>query len=284
MGIRYENVTYFYRSYFDGKLYKALENINLNINKEGEIVAFLGHTGSGKTTMFELANAMLKPTKGFMHILGEKVPKGKFQKLNHIRRQVGLSFQFPEYQLFKDTVIKDIEFGPSNFKKTKKDAKKLALDAFNLMKLPSHLKDKSPFEISGGEMRKVAIAGTLALNPEILLLDEPTRGLDNLSEKEIISALLDKFKNDNKTICFITHDIDLAYEIATRVVVLSKGSIVYDGKKEDLLTTPEFSSFNLAKPTVVTLQEELSKKYKFNINYNIYNYDELVSYLKEVLK
>lgn len=283
MGICYENVSYHYRSSFDGKLYQALSGVNLKINKEGEIVAILGKTGSGKTTLFELANAMLKPTKGHLNILGVKFPKGRFQKLNHIRRKVGLSFQFPEYQLFRDTVIKDIAFGPSNFKETKKDANILANHAFKLMRLPNHLKKKSPFEISGGEMRKVAIAGILALNPDILLLDEPTRGLDVVSQKEIITALIKKHNEDKKTICLITHDIDLAYFIATRIVVLKDGKIVYDGKKEDLVKNNNFNSFGIAKPSIITIQEALVKKYNFKINYDIFKYEDLKDYLKEVI-
>ena len=176
MGIQFNAVGYKYKGFT--KAYDAINDINLSICEQNEFIAIIGQTGSGKSTLVQHMNALLQPTSGQVMIFDHVLPAKRKQKINHIRQKVGLLFQFPEYQLFEETVLKDIMFGPKNFKVSDAIAKEQALKASNLVGLDETLLSKSPFRISGGQMRKVAVAGVLAMNPKILVLDEPTRGLD----------------------------------------------------------------------------------------------------------
>ena len=177
MGIQFNQVSYFYRG-VKNETYEAINQITLNIH-DGEFVAICGQTGSGKTTLVQHMNALLKPTKGTIQIYEHTLPlKDKKTKIGPIRKKVGLVFQFPEYQLFEETILKDIMFGPLNFGLSLKEAEEKAREAAKLVGLDDEILQKSPFRISGGQMRRVAIAGILAMQPEMLVLDEPTRGLD----------------------------------------------------------------------------------------------------------
>lgn len=279
MGIKFENVGHEYQSFssFDD----AIKNINLTIKAEGEFIAILGHTGAGKSTLVQHMNALLYPTSGKVTIFGQDLPPKKREKVNHLRRRVGLVFQFPEYQLFENTIIEDIAFGPKNFKETKAFALENAKRAATAVGIDESLYEQSPFKISGGQMRRVAVAGILAMDPSILVLDEPTRGLDPKGRDEVMEIFLKIHNEENKTIVLITHDMDLVSKYAKRTVVLKDGEIVFDGKKEDLFASPDFQNFSLDLPTPLKILKELNKT--LNIPYEPkYTKEELVAYLKEV--
>ncbi len=281
MGIRFENVNYSYNS-FDKK-YDALKNINLNFSKCDEFISIIGKTGSGKSTLFELSNALLKPTSGICDILGWKIFFKYKKKLSPIRQKVGLVFQFPEYQLFADTILNDIAFGPRNFKKTKKNALALAKKAAKDLGIDNEMLKQSPFKISGGQMRKVAIAGILAMDPDILLLDEPTRGLDPETAKDIMQHIKNKFLKDRKTVIIISHDLDLVYDISTRIVALDNGRVVIDKKKTDY-TYNDFKNLNIGFPHILEIKERLSNLGHIKNKDGIYSYDDLKDYLQKELK
>ncbi|MGI6360542.1 MAG: energy-coupling factor transporter ATPase [Acholeplasmatales bacterium] len=278
MAIQFKDVSFSYRGI--KREYEAIKNINLDIN-EGEFIAICGKTGSGKSTLVQHMNALLEPTKGEVCIFEHTLPKKRKQKVSPIRKRVGLVFQFPEYQLFEDTVLKDIMFGPKNFGLTNEEAKEKALKAAELVGLKDELLEKSPFRISGGQMRRVAIAGILAMEPDILVLDEPTRGLDPQGSKEVMSLFYDLYDKHNKTIILVSHDMDIIAKYAKRVIVMDDGHIVFDGKKEDLYCHPDFDTFSLAKPKTIELLEHLNKELNIPFKY-LFNEEEVIKYLKEV--
>jgi len=279
MGIKFKNVTHEYKELKGG--FDAIKNIDLEIEKEGEFIAILGHTGAGKSTLVQHMNALLLPTFGNLEVFGQNLPAKKGEKINDIRSKVGLVFQFPEYQLFENTIIDDIAFGPKNFKHTKNKAYENAKSAASLLKIDEFLFDKSPFKISGGQMRKVAVAGILAINPNILILDEPTRGLDPSGRDEMMETLKIINEKENKTLIIITHDMDIVAKYAKRVIVLKDGKIVFDGKKEDLFIRPDFFEFNLELPATIKILKHLENKFNIKLDYK-YNKEDLIEYLKEL--
>lgn len=279
MGIQFKQVGYAYRGL--KKSYVALKGINLDIQEDGEFVAIVGHTGSGKSTMVQHMNALLLPTSGTVEVFGQSLPPKKKEKINHLRQKVGLVFQFPEYQLFEETILKDIMFGPKNFKISDEEATEKAIYAAKLVGISEDLYEQSPFRISGGQMRRVAVAGILAMQPKILVLDEPTRGLDPKGKKDLMQVFIDLHKNENKSIVLISHDMDIVSQYAKRVIVLDKGEIVFDGKKEDLFTHPKFHTFHLELPTSLKILKYLEQT--VGIPYEPkYDYESLLQYLKEV--
>lgn len=280
MAIRFEKVSYAYRGI--KKSYLAINNINLEIQPENEFVAIIGHTGSGKSTLVQHMNALLLPTEGKVTVFGQELPPKKREKINFLRKKVGLVFQFPEYQLFEETVIKDIAFGPLNFKIGREKAEEKALEAAKKVGLPEDIYEKSPFRISGGQMRRAAIAGILAMEPEILVLDEPTRGLDPQGQIDIMEIFNNLHKDENKTIVLISHDMDLVSKYAKRVIVLKESEIVFDGTKEELFAHQDFLSYHLDYPTPYKILKHLSETLRIKFK-PVYTYDELSRYLKEQL-
>jgi len=279
MGIQFKEVSYAYRGLKVN--YDAIKNVNLDINHEGEFIAIVGQTGSGKSTLVQHMNALLLPTSGKVVVFGQELPPKKKEKINYLRQKVGLVFQFPEYQLFEETIIKDIMFGPKNFKNTEEEALEKAKKAAKIVGIDESLYQQSPFRISGGQMRRVAVAGILAMEPEILVLDEPTRGLDPKGRKDLMQIFNSLHQTYHKTIILISHDMDLVSEYAKRVIVLKDGCIVYDGKKEDLFDHPSFETFHLDMPTSLKILKHLNKT--LNIPYvPQYNFTDLLTYLKEV--
>ena len=283
MGISFEQVSHQYKGVRRKDITIALSDINLNIDEKGEFVALVGKTGSGKTTLLSHMNGLLLPSKGNIKVFDMVItPKErKNPNLNKIRKRVGYVFQFPEYQLFEETVLKDIMFAPLNFGYSKEDAKRLSKDIAKKLNI-EHLLDKSPFDLSGGQMRKVAIAGILSYEPDIILLDEPTRGLDPIGAKEIMDLFYDIHKSLGKTIIMITHDMNLVYEYASRVVVLKNTKITYDGNKEDLFKSEIYKENSLNKPEVLNIIDYLNGKFNYNLGYDIHTVYELVERLKEV--
>jgi energy-coupling factor transport system ATP-binding protein len=282
MAIRFEKVNHFYEKPKKGILsLAAINDINLSIESQGEFVTIVGHTGSGKSTLLQHINGLLLPTDGLVYIddLVLTKKKRKNPKLKPIRKNIGFVFQFPEYQLFEETVIKDIIYGPKNFGMDQEEAVKNAKQVAEELNI-SNILEKSPFNISGGQMRKVAIAGILAYHPEILLLDEPTRGLDPLGAKEIMTFFKELQVKENKTIIMITHDMDLVYEYSTRVVVMDQGRIVYDGDKETLFKE-EYKNHHLTKPKILEAIDFINESTGRNIGYNNYTLDDLLKSLKD---
>lgn len=281
MEINFRNVNFTYDS--RSKL-ETLKNINLTISKSGEFISILGHTGSGKSTLVQLMNALIIPTSGNLTILNQeiKTKKQKNKNLKNIRKQIGLVFQFPEYQLFEDSVLKDVMFGPMNFGKTKEEAKEIAIKTLKELKVDESLYEKSPFNLSGGQKRKVAIAGILASNPDVLILDEPTVGLDPVGKHELLELLKHIHETTNKTIIIITHDMNVVTKYTKRTLVLSNGEIVYDGNTKELFQNyKKLEQYNLDLPYISKIALKLQEKQLINFNKLPLTLEELHNMIKE---
>lgn len=228
----------------------ALSNVNLTIQK-GEFVAIVGHTGSGKTTFVQHLNALIRLQSGTLSVLGHNLGDKK-PDLKALRQDVGMVFQYPEYQLFADTVLDDVCFGLKNFGIEKEKREALAKDALELVGLNfNKIKDKSPFDLSGGEKRRVALAGVLAMKPKILVLDEPTAGLDPRGKSEILSLVSKLNTEQGVTVLMVSHDMNEVYENARRVVVFRDGEVVYDTTPRELFRNEaEIESMNLEVPAM----------------------------------
>ena len=279
MAIKFNEVSFFYEKKRNEIIPAAIKDINLEFESTNEFVTIVGHTGSGKSTLIQHINGLILPTLGEL-VVNDAIlsKKNKKLKLKPIRKQIGFVFQFPEYQLFEETVLKDIIYGPKNFGFTEEEAIKRAKEVAAELGI-SEILNRSPFSISGGQMRKVAIAGILAYNPDILLLDEPTRGLDPLGAKEIMEFFKTLQTKYNKTIIMITHDMDLVYEYSTRVIVMEKGMVAFDGKKDELFTS-EFHKYHLTKPTILKTIDYINENTKYNLSYENYKLDDLLKSLK----
>ena len=307
MGIKFSEVKYSY-TYSKKKKenYYNLQDASLEIKNSDEFICVVGHTGSGKSTFIQHLNMLLKPTFGKIEIEDENFKyvvegngkkenlklfiDGKKQKtpiLKPLRSKVGLVFQFPEYQLFEETVLKDIMFGPKNFsfekkkEKKEKEAREKAINIANKMQI-KNLLELSPFELSGGQMRRVAIAGILASNPDVLVLDEPTVGLDPIGKKELLQFLKDLNEKEHKTIIIVTHDMDVVAEYAKRVIVLNKAKITYDGNKTALFRNEKLLlDNNLNYPSIVLLLKKLKEKLNIKeLNEYQYNIEDAFNEIK----
>ncbi len=207
----------------------------------GSFTAIIGHTGSGKSTLVQHINALLKPTTGEIAVYGRTInPNTTNKNLKQLRKHVGMVFQFPEKQLFEETVIKDIMFGPKNYGVSEQDARRDAEDAMKLVGLDENLSEKSPFDLSGGQMRRVAIAGVLAMKPQILILDEPTAGLDPRGHKEIMDLAQELHDQQHMTIILVTHQMDDVVDYASDVIVMDQGKIVKHGNPQEIFSNPQW--------------------------------------------
>lgn len=238
MGITLTAVDYTYQkgTPFEGR---ALFDINLSIAK-GSYTAVIGHTGSGKSTIMQLLNGLHLPAKGQVAIDDWVIsPTSKTKDIKHLRQKVGLVFQFPESQLFEETVLKDVAFGPQNFGKSPEEAQALAREKLALVGIAEDLFDKNPFELSGGQMRRVAIAGILAMEPEVLVLDEPTAGLDPKGRRQLMT-LFDQLHQLGLTVVLVTHLMDDVANYADQVYVLEAGRVVRAGQPSDVFQDVDF--------------------------------------------
>ncbi len=279
MGIKFKNVNYKYPGI--GESLFALTDVSLSIEPKGEFIAIVGHTGSGKSTLIQHMNALLIPNSGDIDVFGNIVKKG--EKLTPIRKRVGMVFQFPEYQLFEETVEKDIMFGPLNFGLSKEEAREKAKDVIKVVGLDESYLSRSPFNLSGGEMRRVAIAGILAMEPEILVLDEPTVGLDPQGQKSIMDLFLSLHKKFNKTIILVTHNMDVVSEYANRVIVMKKSKLVFDGLPVDLFGDDELlQSYDLDIPKLMKIMRSINSEFNSKLNDTVFNLDDVVSELKKL--
>jgi energy-coupling factor transport system ATP-binding protein len=304
MGINFQRVNFKYS-------YKApltLKEVNLEISEKNEFICILGHTGSGKSTLVQNMNALLLPTSGQITVFNKNVIKvikhpyklnTKKNRLKYnfidnkklfargnkviysshlkdLRKHIGLVFQFPEYQLFESTVLKDVMFGPKNYGLSDEEARHEAKKACTIVGLPKDVLEKSPFSLSGGQMRRVAIAGIIALNPDVIVLDEPTVGLDPKGKEELMNLLVSIQKETSKTIIMITHDMNVVGKYAKRVIVMDKGVKVFDGNKRDLFENIErLHNFNLDLPTSANLAVKLKEKGLINYTHLPLSKEEL---------
>lgn len=282
MPIKINDLFYYYNYKKDDEKL-ALKNINLEL-KEPFFVAFVGETGSGKSTLIQHFNGLLKPTFGNVnvndYILSNSKKKNK--KIQLLRQQVGIVFQFSEYQLFEETVLKDVMAGPKAFLKKEEEAKQIAIECLKKVGIDESYFSRSPFDLSGGEKRRVAIAGVLAIKPKILVLDEPTAGLDNKGEKEIMS-LLEKMYEEGISIALVTHDMNLVIKYAKRVIALKEGEIIFDGLPIDLFSSLDENTA-LEIPPLYRFISSLNNK-GFHLDYKkISDVSTLVEQIKKEIK
>ena len=262
---------------------EALKNINLEIEK-GSFIGLIGHTGSGKSTFIQHLNGLLKPNSGKIYIDGIDISE-KGVKMKEIRKRVGLVFQYPEHQLFEETVFKDIAFGPSNLELSEDEVKRRVKKAMIMVGLSyADLKDKSPFELSGGQKRRVAIAGVLAMGPEYLILDEPTAGLDPLGRNEILARIKKLHKRLHITTILVTHSMDEVARLADYLVVMNDGEIILQGEPRDVFQHREIlEKAGLGIPTVTKLLHRL-KEEGLNVSTDIIDVHEAKDAIKLALE
>lgn len=259
MGIALENVSFTYQ---EGTplASTALSDVSLTI-EDGSYTALIGHTGSGKSTILQLLNGLLVPSQGSVRVFDTLITStSKNKDIRQIRKQVGLVFQFAENQIFEETVLKDVAFGPQNFGVSEEDAEKIAREKLALVGIDESLFDRSPFELSGGQMRRVAIAGILAMEPAILVLDEPTAGLDPLGRKELMN-LFKKLHQSGMTIVLVTHLMDDVAEYANQVYVMEKGRLVKGGEPSDVFQDVVFmEEVQLGVPKITAFCKRLADR------------------------
>ncbi|WP_302653191.1 energy-coupling factor transporter ATPase [uncultured Clostridium sp.] len=281
MSIKIENLTYVYmpKTPFEKK---ALDNVSLEI-EDGEFLAVIGHTGSGKSTLIQHLNGLLKPASGKIYVDGTDITD-KDTKLVDIRKKVGLVFQYSEYQLFEETIAKDIAYGPTNLglnedeilRRVKKSMEMVGLDY-------DEYKDISPFELSGGQKRRVAIAGVIAMEPNVLILDEPTAGLDPAGRDDILEQIKFLHEKYNMTIIFVSHSMEDVGKLAEKIIVMNDGHIELQGKpKEVFREIDTLERIGLAVPQVTYLMRELKRK-GFNVSEDIFTVEKAKSELLNIL-
>ena len=260
MDIRFNEVNFAYQANTPFET-RALYDVNFAI-PSGKYTAIIGHTGSGKSTILQHLNALLKPTTGTVS-LGERIVDAQTSNkdLKPLRKKVGIVFQFPEAQLFEETVEKDIAFGPKNFGVSEEEALKIAAEVVKTVGLPEEVLKKSPFDLSGGQMRRVAIAGVLAMKPEVLVLDEPTAGLDPKGRLEMMEMFYKLNKEQNMTIVLVTHQMNDVSDYADHVIVIEAGNVVKEGSPKEVFSDASWLlEKQLGVPTTLAFVEKLKEK------------------------
>ena len=257
MSIILDKVNYVYST---GSAYEiqALKNINLQI-EDGQFIGIIGHTGSGKSTLIQHMNGLMKATSGGIYFNGRDIYEEDYDK-KELRTKVGLVFQYPEHQLFETTIFDDVCFGPMNQGLSKDEAGLRAFEALKMVGMPESLYYQSPFELSGGQKRRVAIAGVLAMKPEVLILDEPTAGLDPKGRDEILDLIADMHKKQKMTVILVSHSMEDVAKYVQRIIVMNDGEILYDGTPAEVFRHyQELERIGLAAPQVTYLMHELKK-------------------------
>ncbi len=258
---------------------KALEHVNMEISN-GDFVTILGRTGSGKSTLLQLMNGVLRPTSGEVFVDGISTSEKK-DSLFEIRRKVGLVFQYPEHQFFEENVFREIAFGPKNFGVENDELDKVVMEAIDLVGLSREVLSKSPFNLSGGEKRKVAIASVISCNPEYLVFDEPTSGLDPLSVR-LFFDMLGKFRRSGKTIVIVTHSVKEALQNSERVIVISKGQIVFDGGVQEFIKSKNLMEWGMLPPPLYRLAWRVKEQVE-KINIKNDKLSEAINRLKDMV-
>jgi energy-coupling factor transport system ATP-binding protein len=287
MAIEFKQVNYFYKA-MDQSKHHALKDINLKIDATDEFICLIGETGSGKSTLVQHMNALIKPSSGEVSIYGIKVyhdvkKKNSKVKLNPLRQKVGLVFQFPEYQLFEETVLKDIIFGPKNFGVSEEEAIERAKHVIKLVGLDESYLSRSPFNLSGGEKKRVSIAGILAMEPDILVLDEPTSGLDPKGRDNLMDLFVQIHKETNHSVVVITHDMNIVYKYASRVLVMNQSELVFDGNPGKLFKSSHLKEWNLDLPDIIEMTRKLEQELGVKLKETPHTVDHLYALLQEVL-
>ena len=260
MDIRFKQVGFAYQAGTPFEM-RALHDVTFSV-KDGSYVAIIGHTGSGKSTILQHLNALLKPTEGIVELGDKTIDSTTGNKdLKPLRKKVGIVFQFPEAQLFEETVEKDIAFGPKNFGVSEEEALKIAAEVVKTVGLPEEALKKSPFDLSGGQMRRVAIAGVLAMKPEVLVLDEPTAGLDPKGRLEMMEMFYKLNKEQNMTIVLVTHQMNDVSDYADHVIVIEAGNVVKEGSPKEVFSDASWLlEKQLGVPTTLAFVEKLKEK------------------------
>lgn len=260
---------------------KALDNVSLSIGK-GEFIGLIGHTGSGKSTLIQLLNGLLKPTSGDIIVDGKNL-SDKETKLRDIRFKVGLVMQYPEYQLFEETVYKDIAFGPSNMGLSENEIKERVEFAANVVGLSPELLEKSPFDLSGGQKRRAAIAGVIAMQPQVLILDEPTAGLDPKGRDEILYKIKDMHSRMNLTVILVSHSMEDVAKLADRILVMNGGRVEMFDRPEKIFKHGErLTQIGLNVPQITRITDALREK-GVPLSEGIYTIENAVSQLEKIL-
>ena len=259
----------------------AVNNVSLSIEK-GEFIGIMGHTVSGKSTLVQMLNGLMKPTSGQVLLDGEDIwanPKD----IRKIRFKVGMVFQYPEYQLFEETVAKDIAFGPTNMGKSGAELEKAVNDAARFTGLKDELLEKSPFDLSGGEKRRAAIAGVIAMNPEVLVLDEPTAGLDPMGRDVLLSQIVQYHKERKNTVILVSHSMEDIARVADKIIVMNKSNLVmFDKTKEVFSKGRELEKIGLRVPQITKIMLDLREK-GFNVPEGILTVDEAMDCISSLL-
>ncbi|MCR5331103.1 MAG: energy-coupling factor transporter ATPase [Lachnospiraceae bacterium] len=251
---------------------KALDDVSLVI-PDGEFIGLIGHTGSGKSTLIQHLNGLLKPTSGQIFFNGQNIYDNDF-KLKDLRREVGLVFQYPEYQLFEISVSKDVLFGPNNLGMSTLDAEMAAYGALKSVGIDESLLDVSPLDLSGGQKRRVAIAGVLAMKPKVLILDEPAAGLDPLGRREILDMIAKIRKEQNITVILVSHSMEDVAQYVERIVVMNKGRITMDDTPEEVFThEEELRQMGLDIPEITRLFLRMRRE-GYDVPANVFTVDQ----------
>ena len=283
MSIKLDTVTY---TYGVGSPFErtALHETSVEIH-EGEFIGIIGHTGSGKSTFVQLLNGLIHPTKGVVTVDGTDISK-KTKEVMAIRHKVGMVFQYPEYQLFEETIAKDIAFGPRNFGLSEDEIEERVREAMEFVGLDyDTYADRSPFRLSGGQMRRVAIAGVIAIHPKYLILDEPSAGLDPVGRREIFSEIQRWHKEKNITVILVSHNMEDISQMATRLLVLSHGNIVLDGEPLDIFSHQQqtLHDAGVSVPPVTEVLQYLQSK-GFDISDRVHSVDEGVAAVYDCIR
>ncbi len=284
MDIKLQQVSYAYAKGTPFEKY-ALFDVNITITS-GTYLAIIGHTGSGKSTILQHFNGLLKPSTGQVHI-GERIIEAgkKAKELKPVRQKVGIVFQFPEHQLFEETVLKDIMFGPMNFGVSEEEAERRARELIQLVGLPEDVLEKSPFDLSGGQMRRVAIAGVLAMEPEVIVLDEPTAGLDPRGQKEIMDMFYSLHKERSLTTILVTHSMEDAARYADELVIMHEGHSVMTGTPRELFNDTEaLKQYRLELPRIVKFQRRIEKMLSIRLPKVCLTEEELAAEVARIVK
>lgn len=278
--IKTENLDYVYGENTPFEV-KALSNINIEI-KKGDFVAVIGHTGSGKSTLIQLLNGIHKPTKGKVFFKDEDIFKNA-KTTAAVKFKVGMVFQYPEYQLFEETVYKDIAFGPGNMGLSETQIKDRVLIAARAVGLPEYILEKSPFDLSGGEKRRAAIAGVIAMQPEVLVLDEPTAGLDPKGRQRILSLIKDYHRNGGKTVIFVSHSMEDVANIADKTIVMDRAQVLmFDETRKIFAQEEKLIELGLQIPQITKVMLTLRRR-GYPFSKGILTVDKAVAEIKQYI-
>ena len=279
MSVKVENLTHIYNEGLPHESV-AVQDVSFSI-EDGQIAGIIGHTGSGKSTLVQHLNGLIKPKTGSIYIDGENICDGK-TVMREIRKKVGLVFQYPEYQLFEETVFKDVAFGPKNIGLADEELEDRVREAIELVGLDyEQIKDKSPFDLSGGQKRRVAIAGVIAMKPKVLILDEPTAGLDPKAHRDVLDMIIRVHEHENNITIMVSHNMEDIASMCDKVIVMDRAHAVMEGTPEEVFARrAELKQMGLAAPPVTELIDMLNDR-GFKLDGNILTRDKA---LEEIYK